>query len=165
MFINKQTKGFTLIELMIAVAIVGILAAIAVPSYQESMRKSRRADAQGALMNFANGMERHFTEANTYCDAAGDATETEAGESCGAAGEFDEGEPLASVFSPTGKTIDFYTFRIQDVTMNSFTIRASPIPGGAQQSDGFLLLTSTGIRQWDRNDNGVIESPGEDNWE
>ena len=52
------TKGFSLIELMIAVAIVGILAGIAYPSYQESVRDSRRADAKGALLGFANSMER-----------------------------------------------------------------------------------------------------------
>ena len=57
-----NTKGFTLIELMIAVAIVGILAGIAYPSYQDSVRKSRRADAQGALLGFANAMERYFTQ-------------------------------------------------------------------------------------------------------
>ena len=61
-----NTKGFTLVELMIAVAIVGILASIAYPSYQDSVRKSRRADAKGALLGFANAMERHFTENNSY---------------------------------------------------------------------------------------------------
>ncbi|MFI3186333.1 MAG: prepilin-type N-terminal cleavage/methylation domain-containing protein, partial [Methylococcaceae bacterium] len=58
----KQSQaGFTLIELMVTVAIVGILAAIAYPSYQDSVRKSRRADASGALLGLANAMERHFT--------------------------------------------------------------------------------------------------------
>ena len=64
-----NTKGFTLIELMIAVAIVGILAGIAYPSYQDSVRKSRRADAKGALLGFANAMERYFTENNSYLGA------------------------------------------------------------------------------------------------
>ncbi|MCP4091353.1 MAG: prepilin-type N-terminal cleavage/methylation domain-containing protein, partial [Gammaproteobacteria bacterium] len=56
-----KSRGFTLIELMIVVAIVGILAAIAYPSYQEQVRKSRRADANGALLGLANAMQRHAT--------------------------------------------------------------------------------------------------------
>ncbi|MEY3761039.1 MAG: hypothetical protein RIR39_2530 [Pseudomonadota bacterium] len=62
---NKQ-KAFTLIELMITVAIVGILASIAIPSYQDSVMKSRRADAKGALLSLANTMERNFTTTNSY---------------------------------------------------------------------------------------------------
>jgi len=62
---NKQ-KAFTLIELMITVAIVGILASIAYPSYQDSVMKSRRADAKGALLSLANTMERNFTTTNSY---------------------------------------------------------------------------------------------------
>jgi len=55
---NKQT-AFTLIELMVTVAIVGILASIAYPSYQDSVRKSRRADVKGVVLGLANAMERH----------------------------------------------------------------------------------------------------------
>jgi prepilin-type N-terminal cleavage/methylation domain-containing protein len=53
-------KGFTLIELMIAVVVIAILAAIAYPSYQDSVRKSRRADAKSALMEHAQFMERTY---------------------------------------------------------------------------------------------------------
>jgi len=62
---NKQ-KAFTLIELMITVAIIGILASIAIPGYQGSVMKSRRADAKGALLSLANTMERNFTTTNSY---------------------------------------------------------------------------------------------------
>lgn len=66
----QYSKGFTLIELMIAVAVVGILAAIAYPSYQDSVRKSRRADAKSALLDAAH--ERTvFTENNQYTATLG----------------------------------------------------------------------------------------------
>jgi type IV pilus assembly protein PilE len=64
----KHTKagGFTLIELMIVVAVIGVLAAIAFPSYQEQVRKSHRTDAQTAMLELAQRLERCFTLANTY---------------------------------------------------------------------------------------------------
>lgn len=64
---NTQShSGFTLIELMIVVAILGILASIALPSYQEHMRVSRRTDARDALVNVAQRLERQYTATNSY---------------------------------------------------------------------------------------------------
>ena len=63
---SRKTMGFTLVELMVSVGIVGILAAIAYPSYQSNIQKSRRTDAQAALINLVNVMERKFTETNLY---------------------------------------------------------------------------------------------------
>jgi type IV pilus assembly protein PilE len=62
----KNQKGFTLIEVMIVVVIVAILAAIAVPSYQDSIRKTRRADAKEALTRIAALQERFFFTNNRY---------------------------------------------------------------------------------------------------
>lgn len=66
---RKSSQGFTLIELMIAIAILGIIAAIALPSYQDSVRKSRRTAATVALTTAAQNLERYFTVNNTYTGA------------------------------------------------------------------------------------------------
>lgn len=63
-----KSKGFTLIELMIVVAIIGIIAAIAYPSYQDSVRKSRRTDAKSSLLEAASLQERIYTQDNEYTD-------------------------------------------------------------------------------------------------
>lgn len=62
----RKHSGFTLIELMITLAIVSILAMIAVPAYNSSVTKARRADGQTALMDVMAKQERFFTENNTY---------------------------------------------------------------------------------------------------
>lgn len=62
-------KGFTLIELMIVVAIVGVLAAIAYPSYQEYIARARRADAKTVLLENAQFLERFYTQNGTYLNA------------------------------------------------------------------------------------------------
>lgn len=134
---KKFTAGFTLIELMIAVAIVAILAAIAIPSYQESSAKSKRSDAQGALMGFASAMERHYTQNNTYEEAA--------------TGGNDTGAPAASLYpnqSPIDGSTKYYDLKISAAASDSYTLTATPIAGGSMAGDrcGTLSLTSAGVK-------------------
>ena len=64
--IPNRSQGFTLIELLITVAIIGIIAAIAIPMYSDYVTRSRRADGQAKLMQVAQDLERCYTQYSTY---------------------------------------------------------------------------------------------------
>lgn len=142
--------GFTLIELMIVVAVIAILAVIAYPTYQDHMRKTRRADAQGALTALSGAMERWYTENNTYQGAA--------------AGGADTGAPTVYATQvPVDGGTAFYNLTIQAAAATTYTVRATP--AGPQAGDGYLELDSTGARRWDRNDDGDTGDANETSWD
>lgn len=63
---NNRLRGFTLIEVLVVLAVVAILAGIAYPSYQDSVRRSKRAEAHSALMQLMQQQERYYSQHNTY---------------------------------------------------------------------------------------------------
>ncbi len=128
------------------IAIIGILSAIAYPSYQEHIKNSRRVDATAALMGLMNAMERHFTETNSYQKAAKNDTDT--------------GKPaIFSDVSPLDGKIAYYDLSIHSATRTTYTLRATPISSSAQKNNGFLEINHTQTRgSWDKNNNGNIEA-------
>lgn len=141
---RQQQRGFTLIEVMIVVAIIALLAGIAWPSYQNQVRSSNRADAQGALMGLAQAMERHYTENGTYEEAA--------------AGGGDTGSP--AIFpseAPLDGSRKYYDLEITDATETGYELTASPKSTGVQAGDGDLTLSSTGERLWDEKGSGTTK--------
>lgn len=65
--LKKKSYGFSLIEIMIVVAIIGILASVAYPSYMSSILKGRRAEGKAALLDLMQQQERFMTQTNSYC--------------------------------------------------------------------------------------------------
>jgi type IV pilus assembly protein PilE len=122
----RHEGGFTLIELMIAVVIIGILASIAYPSYQQYVLKANRADAKAILMESAQFMERYFTTNNTYVGAT-----------------------LLTAVTPKGADASTKKYDIrfsEGPTAGAYKLEAEPT--GSQDSDtcGALTLSSTGAQ-------------------
>ena len=137
----QAQRGFTLTELMIVVAIVAILAAVAWPSYQDQVRSTNRADAQGALLGLAQAMERHFTQNGTYVGS-------------------DNGSEVPVIF-PTEAPLDgsnkSYNLRITEADADSYILQAQP--KGSQAGDGVVQISSSGEKVWDRdNDSDLTEA-------
>jgi type IV pilus assembly protein PilE len=127
-------RGFTLIELMITVAIVGILAAVAYPSYREYVAKSRRAEAQALLMQSAQWMERFYAENYSY------STNT-AGVAVDDATMF----PARYSQSPSSGTAA-YTIAVT-ATATTFTVTATRTGTMAADKCGNFQITHTGVKQ------------------
>jgi type IV pilus assembly protein PilE len=136
----RQRRGFTLIELMITVAIIGILAAIAYPSYKSYVVRANRADAQTQLLNGVAIMERWYATHDSYGpDAAGN------------------NAPIPAQSPISGTAI--YTIVIWSLNPpGSFTLRATPVAGLINDGDGFLEVTNTGDRRWDADNSQSIDA-------
>jgi len=120
---RKLSRGFTLIELVVVIAIIAIISAIALPSYREHVRTARRTAAQGCLIEMAQSMERTYASRMTYAGA---------------------GIPNLACSAELNA---FYNFSFSaGPAATSFTLQAAPI--GAQSGDrcGSMSLDHRGVK-------------------
>lgn len=123
-----RQRGFTLIELMITLVVVGILAAVAYPSYAEYVVRSKRTEGKAALLDAAQALERHFTNHNTYPASLAAAS--------------------VRTFSGDNASKAHYTLSIAAGTTgslaSSFTLTATPANGHADPKCGNLSIDQLG---------------------
>lgn len=139
-------NGFTLIELMIVVAIVGVLAGIAYPNYQDSLVKSRRADAKSALLELSTWMERLYTATGCYNPGT---TDKICGDNNDAAPKLPFDIAPKSFYNPNvaSSTIKTANYDLKvTATATSFTVTATPRSNVPDLKCGELSLNNTGAK-------------------
>jgi type IV pilus assembly protein PilE len=138
-----RKTGFTLVELMIAVAILAIVAAVALPLYNQYSIRTYRTEAQADLLNCAQGMERYAAQNFNYDGA-------------------DAAFLAGTICNPRSDDQGRYNITVVVPDDNQFTLTATPV-GGSVVGDGIMTYNQAGVRAWDRDENGI--DPDEQTWD
>lgn len=137
-----KESGFTLIELMIVVTIVGLLSMVAYPSYQDYIRRAERTAAMGFVAEMAQRQEIIFNNQRTYANSLaglGMAMPTRLAQN------YTLQEPIPVDTTAAG-------------TLGRYTITLTPLTSGIMKNDGALVFRSDGVRFRDMNGNGSKDS-------
>ena len=150
--VKKHSSGFTLIELMIVVAVIGILAAIAYPSYQDSVRKAKRIDAQSSMMDIATKLQKYKIARFSFEKADG---------------TFVTLADIGATNQIPSTGIALYTIALSNQGLGTWTLTATPT--GSQSTDGHLVLNHRGQRCWikgsDQNGGTACIPSATSNWD
>lgn len=133
----KNQRAFTLMELVVTIAIIAILATVAIPSYKNYVTRTRRSAAESALLQVASKLEQQYTVANNFTTLPGSSTVL----SCSST------TTVPTYTLPANYTSDvspYYTLYITACDQNTYTLQASPT--SLQVGAGALSLDSTGVK-------------------
>jgi type IV pilus assembly protein PilE len=128
-------NGFTLIELMVAVAIIGILTAVAIPSYTSYIKRANRSDAKAVLLENAQFLERSYTENNKY--------------------DSDDVVIPVTVSPKTGTAL--YNIG-SDLSSNTYTLTATPVQNGNMDGDECGALSINQLGQKTVSDDATMDA-------
>jgi type IV pilus assembly protein PilE len=122
---SQRQRGFTLIELMVVVAIIGILAAIALPAYSQYLVRSNRAAAQSYLMELSQAQVQFMADSRSYADSVDDL-------------QLPVPDSIAAKYD--------IAIELEDGPPKGYTITATPVDGSSQAADGELSINQAGTR-------------------
>ncbi len=129
---SRSTHGFSLIELLVVLVIMGIVSAIALPSYTQHVQRGHRAEAIAALLEAQHFMERYYSAQGRY-DGSAEALSKK------------PNLPLRLQGIPVG-SVALYQLKLKAATVNSYELIAQPVGEMANDKCGALTLNQTGLK-------------------